>query len=139
MPTNDPILAALRGEPAPTKITAPRHPAAEGLSTYPAMVFDALESTARERVRQMIAHEGASPVDAQALTNLDIRDAVTEAVNSGATDLDALDAARAVLEKANTRHRARPGKSRRVVAIAEATAAGFTPRLVRETRQEYTR
>lgn len=123
---------------SPGRITVPKHPTGQVLISYPRMVFDALEATARERVRQMIVHKGANPMDARAST--DIENAVRDSVRAGVIDLDTLDAARALLETANTKYQRRAATGRpHTEAAAKAAASTYTPRMVRETWEEYQR
>lgn len=138
MTTSDPILAALRGETAPTTVTgAAAHDPGALLGSLNRLEVDALESAARTHVRNMIVHEGTNAIDAQAATNIDIRRAVQNAQRVGATPIQALEAARHALEAVNARHAAHPATGRpHTVAAAEAAASSWTPKLVREARQE---
>ena len=134
MTTQDPILAALRGEPAPTGYTT--SPGDGAFTTMGRMIVDALESTARQHVRNLIVHEGAAAPDAQVSTDIRLRHEMDMARKAGATTEEAMETAIAKLDEANARHRGRTATGRpHTVAAAEAAAASWTPRTIREIRE----
>jgi hypothetical protein len=125
--TDQQILEALTGQSAPAPAPGP-------LSPIEKLATEALTDTARAYMTELQVKDGASPADARACTDIEIRLAYEAATKAGHDRIEALQAATRHLDARNAYYKGRTTLASTRV-FAEAQARAYTPRILRQIKE----
>ena len=129
--TDEHIIAALRGEPAPTreKVT-PTGP----MAAYYPLIRESLTEAARQYMVERQIKDGASPFDTYWLAEIQVDHEYEAAIKAGADPTEALHEAAKAIERRVAYYRGRTSLTGNRAA-AEAASGGYTPSILRNIQE----